>query len=87
MARTSKLPKIRVGWLYLGSPEEETTCDFEEARYVVFGNGMNRVWSLALAEGEMVSSYEELVQLAARDQHKNKKVLNVTLFIPMVAGG
>lgn len=87
MAKPSKLPKIRVKWLYLGSPEEETTCDFEEAKHLIFGNRINRVWSRALAEDERISSYEELVHLAAQDQHKNKEVLNITLFIPVVAGG
>ena len=80
----SNLPKLKVKWWSLGNPEEETTCDFEQAKDIVFGN---RMWTLALAEGEMISSYEELVKLAAQDKHKDKEVINVTLLVPVIGGG
>jgi hypothetical protein len=80
----SNLPKLKVKWWSLGSQDEETTCDFEEAKDVIFGNSN---WVLAFAEGEMISSYEELVKLAAQDRYKDKEVLNVTLIIPAIGGG
>ena len=80
----SNLPKLKVKWWSLGSQEEETTCDFEQAKDIVFGN---RMWAVALAEGQVINSYEELVQLAAQDQHKDKEVLNVMLIVPAIGGG
>jgi len=83
----SNLPKLKVRWWSLVSEEEETTCDFEQAKDIVFGSRSSRMWAFALAEGEMINSYEELIQLAAQDQHKNKEVLNVTLIVPVIGGG
>ncbi|MDH5695983.1 MAG: hypothetical protein OEZ00_05190 [Dehalococcoidia bacterium] len=80
----SELPKLKVKWWTLGSAEEKTTCDFEQAKDIVFGNSPA---ILVFAEGEMINSYEELVQLAAQDQHKDKEVLNVTLLISDTSGG
>jgi len=79
----SRFPKLKVKWWSLEGQQEET-CAFEQAKDIIFGN---RAWSIALAEGEMIKSYEELVQLAALDQHKDKEVLNVTLIVPVIGGG
>ena len=80
----SDLPKLKVTRWSLGCQEEETTYDFEQAKDLVLANG---AWSLAFAEGEVINSYEELVQLAARDQYKDREVLNLTLLVPGVGGG
>ena len=79
-----ELPKLKVKWWSLGSAEEETTCDFEQAKDIVFGNSPA---VLVFAEGKMINSYEELVQLAAQDQHKDKQTLNVTLLVSEIGGG
>ena len=80
----SNLPKLKVKWQTTGSQEEETICDFEQARGVVFGSWS---WAFIIAEGKMIRSYEELVELAARDEHKDKDVLNIMLLDPAIGGG
>ena len=80
----SKLPKLKVKWWSLGGGQEETTCHLEEAKDIVFGN---RAWTVAFAEGEMIKSYEELIQLATSDEHKDKETLNLTLIVPVIGGG
>ena len=80
----SGLPGLRVKWWSLGCAEEEITCDFEQARDIVFGDSPA---ALIFAEGEMINSYEELTRLAAQDQHKDKEILNVTLLMKEIGGG
>jgi len=80
----SELPKIKVKWWTLGSPDEETTCSLEQAKEVIFGN---RPAVLVFVEGEMINSYEELVQLARQDRYKGKEVLNVALVVADISGG
>lgn len=80
----ANLPKIKVKWWSLGEPEEEKTYDFEKAKEVIFGDNS---WTLAFVNGEIIKTYEELVELASRDEYKNKEELNVSLLIPAVGGG
>jgi len=80
----SQLPKLKVRWWSLGCAEEETTCDFEQAKDVVFGKSPA---TLIFVEGEMVNSYEELTRVAAQHQHKDKEMLNVTLLVAEIGGG
>jgi len=80
----SELPKLKVKWWSLGCAEEETTCDLEQARDIVFGKNTA---TLVFAEGEMINSYEELVQVAAQEQHKDKETLNVSLLVAAIGGG
>ena len=79
----SELPKINVKWWTLGSPDEETTCSLKQAKEVIFGN---RPAVLVFVEGEMINSYEELVQ-AAQERYKGKEVLNVALVVADISGG
>lgn len=79
-----ELPKLRVKWWSLGSPDVETTCNLEQAKEIVFGN---RPAVLVFLEGEMVNSYEELVQLATQERNKGKEVLNVALVVMEIGGG
>lgn len=78
----SDLPKLKVNWSF-GQPSEKT-CDLEQAKDFLFkyGEGI-----LVIVEGQLIHSYEELVQLATQDPYKNKEVLNVMLFPVLVAGG
>jgi len=80
----SQLPKLKVKWWFFGCPGEETTCDLEQARDVVFDY---RPGILIFVEGEMVNSYEELAQVAAQDQHKDKEALDVALVFMEISGG
>jgi len=80
----SQFPKLKVKWWFFGCPGEETTCDLEQARDVVFGKSPA---TLIFMEGEMVDSYEELARVAAQDQHKDKEMLNVTLLVAEIGGG
>jgi len=80
----SKLPKLKVRWQTTGDQEKETIYDFEQAKGIVFGSWS---WTFIVAEGELIRTYEELVQLANRDEHKNKKMLNILLLDPAIEGG
>ena len=82
-----KLPRLKVKWWSLDGLEEETTCDFEQAKDIVFGSQSSRMWAIALAEGQTINSYEELVQVATQDQHKDKETLNVALIVMEIGGG
>ena len=81
------LPKLKVKWWSLDGMEWETTCDFEQAKDIIFSAEGSSKWSLATAEGQVINSYEELVQLANQDEHKDKDKLNVTLIVAMIGGG
>ena len=84
MVELSKLPKLRVKYWSLGSSEDEITCDFEQAKDIIFDKSPA---SLVFTEGEIIYSYEELTQLAVQEKHKDKKVLNVTLLVSEIGGG
>ena len=79
-----KLPKLKVKWWSIGYAEEETICDFEQAKEVVFGHGLDIIVSV---EGQMIASYEELVQLVAQEQYKDKEALEVILVATAIPGG
>lgn len=72
-----KLPKLR-----LKMPDgTEEIRRFEEAKTLLANWGV-----LFVAEGQVISSYEELVELADRNPYKNKESLEVML-IPFIEGG
>jgi hypothetical protein len=73
----SKLPKLKVKFLGL----REEMRDFEQGKYLLFSDSV-----LILVEGQVVRSYEELVQLAAQDRYKDKESLEV-LITTAAAGG
>lgn len=56
-----------------GCPNEETR-DFEQGRYLPFCDHL-----LILVEGQAISSYQELVQLAAEDCYREKEFLEVVI--------
>jgi hypothetical protein len=78
----SELPKLKVTW-YSRNPEGELTCNFEEAKDIVFGHGLD---VLVFIEGRMVNSYEDLSRLVAQNHFQNKETLHVVL-VSVVAGG
>ena len=72
----SKLPKLKIKWWSAGHEEEETNCDFEQAKDTIFSHGLE---VLIFVEHRMITSYEELVQLASEEQYKDKEFLEVVL--------
>jgi hypothetical protein len=77
----SKLPKLKIKFRF-GYPGEDI-CELEQAKYR-FDFGGGRV--LVVVEGQLMNSYDELVQLAAQDDYKDKEFLEV-LLLPAVVGG
>jgi len=73
----SKLPKLKVKLRGLS----DDIRDFEQGKYLLFCDHV-----LILVEGQVINSYEELVQLAAQDGYKDKEFLEV-LVTTAVAGG
>ena len=71
--------KIKRTW----NPVEETH-DVEQARHLLFDRGADM---LVIVEGQMVSSYEELIQLVEQDNYKDKEALEVVMTPLWPAGG
>ena len=78
----SELSKLKVTW-YSRNPEDELTCNFEEAKDMVFGHGLD---VLVFIKGQMVNSYEDLSRLVAQNHFQNKETLHVVL-VSVVADG
>ena len=76
----SRLPKLKIK-LPFGNSDEDI-CELEQAKYR-FTYGQE---GLVVVEGQVVNSYEELVQLASRDDYKDKEFLEVEL-LPTLPGG
>jgi hypothetical protein len=73
----SKLPKLR-----LKMPDgQEEVHGFEEAKTYLSDWGV-----LFVVEGQVISSYEELIELADQSSYKDKEPLEVML-IPSIEGG
>ena len=77
----SKLPKLKIK-LFLGDTGEDI-CELEQAKYR-FTYGQE---GMVVVEGQVVNSYEELVQLASRDDYKDKEFLEVELLPALIGGG
>ncbi len=77
----SKLPRLKLKKPH-SHPFEEIR-DFEQAKYFLFDYGDS---AIVQVEGQVINSYEELVQLAAQDGNKDKDFLEV-LLLPAVLGG
>jgi len=79
----SKSPKLKIKKHFGGSRLEEKICDFEQAQYLLL-NWWDSV--IVAVEGQVIHSYEELVQLATQDCYKDKEFLEVGLY-PQAGGG
>ena len=77
-----KLPKLKLKKPF-GYPFEEVR-DFEQARYFLFSYGND---AIVAVEGQVVNSYEELLQLASQEPYKDKESLEVVLLPAVVGGG
>ncbi len=76
----SRLPKLKVK-LPFGDASEDI-CELEQAKYRFTYSGE----VLVVVEKQVVNSHEELVQLASRDDYKDKEFLEVEL-LPAIVGG
>ncbi len=77
----SRLPKLKVKRIPFGYSNEEI-CDFEQAQNFSYAQG-----TFVMVEGQVVNSYEELVQLAAQDDYKDREFLEVMLVPSVDVGG
>jgi hypothetical protein len=73
------LPKLSVK--KEATDEHSEIQDFEEARNFPFDQEI-----IIVAEGRQVTSYEDLLKLAAQEKYKDRKFLEV-MFLPMIVGG
>ena len=77
----SKLPRLKVQSPF-ASGNEADICDLEEAKHY-FDYGSEAV---ILVDGQVVNSYEELIQIAAGENYKDKEFIEVVR-LPLIAGG
>ncbi len=75
----SNLPKLKVIQPFWDTPEE--IRDFEQGKYLPYCAHI-----LIVVEGQVISSYEELLKLAAEEQSKDKEFLEVK-FLEIPVGG
>ena len=73
------MPKLKVDGL--GWDNSLELVDFEQARYFPYSEEL-----IITVEDQVVSSYDDLVRLAAGDAYKDKEYLEV-VFLPMIVGG
>ena len=75
----TELPKLKVTGL--GWDVSEEIQDFKQDKHFHFGHDV-----IIVAEGEVIRSYDDLVQLVAQERYKDKKFLEV-MFLPIIVGG
>lgn len=75
------LPKLKIHKPF-GYPLEETV-DFDKAQYFLFNYGSSVIVAV---EGEIMNSYDELLEFAKREHNVGKELLEVWVF-PEVDGG
>ena len=76
----SEFPKLKVTHLIDGQPSEEM-IDFEQAPHFLFNYDV-----IVAVEGEVIRTYEELVQLANRDRFKDRDFLEVQMETVITGG-
>jgi hypothetical protein len=81
IGQMSALPKLKItrSW----QPGQEIS-DFEQARDSLFAHGSGMI---ILVEGHSIVSYEELLQIAHRDEHKDQEFLEVVMVPASPVGG
>ena len=78
----SKLPKLKIKNSF-GNPSDDI-CELEQAKHRFFNHPQD---ILFLVEAQVVSTYEELVKLANRDDYKDREFLQVELLPSLIGGG
>ena len=69
----SRFPKLKVTHWIDGKTSQEI-LEFEQAPYFIFKYDV-----IIAVEGEVIKSYEELVQLASQDKYRDREFLDVQL--------
>jgi hypothetical protein len=77
----SDLPKIKV-IRPAGYPSGEIR-ELEQARYFLFSYGSG---TIVVIDGQVVNSYEELVQLASQEHYRDREFLEA-MVAPLFSGG
>jgi hypothetical protein len=77
----SEFPKLKIKRTW--NPVEETH-DLEEVRDLLFNRGADL---LVIVEGQRVSTYDELVQMAEHEKYRSKESLDVVMTPLWPAGG
>ena len=76
----AKLPKLKVKsspWF----PNEEVR-DIDEAKHLFFSFAGTLLW----IDGQVVTSQEELIQLAAQERYQGKEFLEAVVLLPLGGG-
>lgn len=83
----AELPKLKIK-KHFGSPVEERICDLDQARDFLLSclPDAHRARVLIAVEGQLINSYDELVQLVNRDCYKDKEFIEIGIY-PIVGGG
>ena len=76
-----RLHKLRIRTL--SGYERVELCDLERAEYLI---PFDDDETICILEGQVISSYEELITFAGQDQYKEKDILEITL-LSVIAGG
>ena len=76
-----KLPKLKI---ISTLRYNEEICDLEQAKDILFRP--SGILTHVVIEGQLIQSYENLVQLASQDQYKDKEFLEVRE-LPIMPGG
>jgi hypothetical protein len=80
MGQVSGFPKLKVTHVIDGQPSREM-IEFEQAPHFLFNYDV-----IVAVEGEVIRTYEELVQLASRDCFRGRDFLEVQMET-IIAGG
>ena len=75
----TKLPRLKI--IGLGWDAARKFHDFSQARHLPFGQDL-----IIMVEDRVVWSYEDMVELAALDDFKDKEFLEVKI-LPVIMGG
>ena len=76
------MPKLKIKSLF-GNIDDDI-CELEQAKQRFFSHPQD---ILFLVEGQVVSTYEELVKLASREDYKDREFLQVELLPSLIGGG
>ncbi len=77
-----KPPKLRVRSLLYGESEKTQLCSLDQLKE----HFASESDIMVVVEGQIINSYDELNQLLAKGQFKNKELLEVVL-LPVLEGG
>ena len=65
----------------MGWEVSKRICDFDQAKFFPYARDL-----VIVVEGEVINSYEDLVELASQAPHRDKAILEVVI-LPTIVGG